>query len=120
MAATPIPFATKDNAVAQLASGVNAAVLSIPLGSGQGALFPQPYSSTCTSTGSATLLNCTSISATVGGSAVEGKLVYNLTDGSVARITTGGVATHAITTTRLLGGTLNVWTSGDRWLIDGF
>jgi hypothetical protein len=66
------------------------------------------------------LLNCTSISATVGGSAVEGKLIYNLTDGSVARIPTGGVATNAMTTTRLLGGTLNVWTSGDRWLIDGF
>src|SRR3954451_1395818 len=115
MSATPAPFASKDNAKAQLNAGISAAATSIVLQSGNGANFPQPYSSTCTSTGSATLLNCTGISATIGGSAQEGKWIWNKTDGSVARIISGGVGANAVTTTRLLGGTLNVWTSGDVW-----
>src|SRR3954453_9070515 len=107
MSATPIPFATKDNASGQLNAGISAVATSIPLQAGNGANFPQPYSGTATSLGTATTLNCTGISATVGGSAQEGKWIWTLTDGLVARITTGGVGANAVTPTRLLGGTTN-------------
>lgn len=118
MAATPVAFSTKDSASGQLQSGINASVLSIPLQSGDGAAFPQPYSGSATSLGSSTTLNSTGISAAVGGSAVVGKFIWNKTDGSVAVIT--AVATDAITTTRLLGGTDNTWESADVWCIDAF
>src|SRR3982074_1962728 len=101
MAATPIAFSTKDNASGQLSAGINNSVTSILLLSGNGANFPPPHSSTCTSTGSSTTLNCTGISATIGGSAQAGKIIWNETDGSVAVIT--AVAANALTTTRLLG-----------------
>src|SRR4051812_47181050 len=100
MASTPIPFAAKDNASTTLASGINASVTSIPLATGGGAAFPQPYNGTATSLGNSTTLNCTGISATVGGSAVVGKLIWNRTDSSFARIQS--VATNSITTTALL------------------
>ena len=47
-----------------------------------------------------------------------GKWIWNKTDGSVARIES--VATNAITTTRLIGGTANIWANSDRWVIDPF
>src|SRR4051794_24601256 len=103
MSASPIAFSTKDNATTTLASDISASTLTIPLATGGGASFPQPYSSTCTSLGSATALNSTGISAAIGGSAQVGKVIWNRTDGSVAVIT--AVGTNALTTTRLLGGT---------------
>src|SRR4051812_33406779 len=118
MAATPIPFATKDNANSTLASGISANTLSIPLSSGGGASFAQPYNGTCTSLGTATTLNCTGISATIGGSGQVGKFIQNFTDGSVAVIT--AVATNSLTTTALLGGTSNTWGNSQTWRIAPF
>lgn len=120
MAATPVAFATIDKAAApaQLNATISPSATSIALQSGHGAKFPQPYSSTTTSGGTSVTLNCTGISATVGGNAVLGKIIWNKTDGSVGVIT--AVATNAITTTRLLGGTDNTWDSGDTWCIDPF
>lgn len=118
MAATPVAFASIDDADPQLDSGISAATLSIPLKSGHGARLPQPYSSTATSVGTNVTLNCTGISATIGGSAQVGKWIWNKTDGSVAIIT--AVATNAVTTTRLLGGTDNTWDNSDTWCIDPF
>src|SRR5438552_9928609 len=107
MAATPVAFATKDNASANLNAGISAADLSIPLQSGDGAAFPQPYTGAATSGGSNVLLNSTGILAAVGGSsaAMAGKWIWNKTDGSVAVIVS--VATNSLTCTRLLGGTDN-------------
>src|SRR3954453_3920336 len=111
MSATPIPFATKDNASGQLNAGISAVATSIVLQAGNGANFPQPYSGTATSLGSATALNSTGISAAIGGSAQIGKWIWNKTDGSVAVIT--AVAANALTTTRLQGGATNVWNNSD-------
>lgn len=118
MANAPILFRVKDNAASQLTSGIASNGLSIPLTGGTGALFPQPYHSTCTSLGTASTLNCTGISATIGGSAQVGKPIRNYTDGSWAFIT--AVATDAVTTTALQGGTLNLWSNADEWRIDEF
>lgn len=118
MAATPIPFSTKDNSNSTLASGISANTLSIPLASGGGAAFPQPYNGTATSGGTSTTLNATGISATIGGSAQVGKFIWNFTDGSVAVIT--AVATNSVTTTALLGGTSNTWGNSQQWRIDPF
>src|SRR5437588_10902091 len=100
---SPIPFKTKDNATSTLSAGISASALSIVLATSGGALFPQPYSGTATSGGTASTLNCTGISATIGGSAQVGTLIWNKTDGSFARILT--VSTNSLTTTALLGGT---------------
>lgn len=124
MAATPVAFSTRDSATGVgtatglLNAGISAAATSIVLQSGNGANFPQPYSSTATSAGTSTTLNSTGISAAIGGSAQEGKLIWNKTDGSVAVIVT--VSTDSLTTTRLLGGTTNLWNNSDRWCIDPF
>ena len=118
MSATPGAFASKDNAGSTLASGITSSTLSIPLHAGDGALFPQPYHGTCSSGGTATTLNCTGISATIGGSAAIGKFILNKTDGSVAVIT--AVATDSLTTSSLLGGTTNLWNNSDAWRIDEF
>ena len=99
----------KDKATGQLASGISAATLSIPLGSGEGALFPQPYTGTASSAGSSTVLNDT---GDLAGLAV-GDFVRNVTDGSWAFVVTAG--TNSITTTKLKGGTDNTWDSGDTW-----
>src|SRR4051794_16800519 len=107
MAATPVPLSTKDNASGQLNAGISNSATSLVLQSGNGANFPQPYTGSATSLGSATALNSTGISAAIGGSAQVGKLIWNKTDGSVAVIT--AVAANALTTTRLIGGTTNVW-----------
>ncbi|MGE0536634.1 MAG: phage tail protein [Pirellulales bacterium] len=111
---TPILFATKGNAEGQLASGINASVTSIPLGSGEGAEFPQPYRGTASSTGSGTVLNDTGDLGSVG----QYKVIRNVTDGSWAIVLTTG--TDSITTTRLRGGSDNTWESGDEWRVDEF
>lgn len=118
MAATPIPFASKDNASGQLQATISNSTLSIVLQSGNGANFPQPYTGTATSLGTATTLNSTGISAAIGGSAAVGKFIWNKTDGSVAVIKT--VSTNSLTTTALLGGTANIFSNADTWCIDAF
>jgi hypothetical protein len=118
MAATPVPFSTKDNAEGLLLSTISPSDTSIPLESGDGAAFPQPYSGSATSGGTSTTLNCTGISATIGGSAQIGKAIWNATDGSVAFIT--AVGTNSLTTTRLIGGSDNTWQNSDEWRIDAF
>lgn len=120
MALTPFAASTKDNANSALASGISASSISIPLNSGGGASFPQPYSGTASSGGTATALNSTGISAIIGGSAAVGKFIWNRTDNSVAVIT--AVATNALTTTALLGpsGCDLTWENADAWSIDPF
>ncbi len=117
MASTAVLLSTKDNAYGRLNSGISAATLSIPLQSGQGANFPQPYNGTCTSGGTSTTLNCTGILATIGAGAV-GKFIRNITDGSVAFILT--VSTNSLTTTPLYSGSNNTWNNSDAWRIDEF
>lgn len=117
MSATPAAFASKDNANSTLASGISSSAVTIPLASGQGSRFPQPYNGTCTSLGSATTLNCTGILALIGAGAKD-KPILNFTDGSVAFIT--AVNTNSLTTTALLGGTTNLWNNSDAWRIDEF
>src|SRR5947209_20046053 len=101
MSLTPLDLSSKDNANGLLNAGISASSTSIPLQSAQGANFPQPYSGTCSSGGTATTLNCTGISATIGGSAQVGNYIWNRTDNSFAIITV--VGTNALTTTSLLG-----------------
>lgn len=72
------------------------------------------FKSTCTSTGSGTTLNDTATDFRTLG-LVAGMYVLNITDGSYARVSS--TADHALTTTALTGGTLNVWTSADEYLI---
>lgn len=115
---TKILLTAKDGSIATLAAGISAAATSIPLASGKGALFPQPYNGAATSAGSATVLNSTGISAAIGGAAAVGKFVYNATDGSWAKIVT--VNTNDVVMTRLNGGTDNVWDNSDKWYIDPF
>lgn len=111
---SPLLLAHEDTAQGQLASGISAATLTITLKSGEGAEFPQPYTGTCSSTGSSTTLNDTGDLADVA----QYKYVRNVTDGSWAFVLTTG--TDSITTTRLQGGTDNTWESGDVWRVDEF
>ncbi len=97
-----------------MASGINNSVTSIPLGSGQGALFPQPYRGTASSTGDETTLNDTGDL----GSVAQYKIIRNVTDGSWAIVLTTGA--NSITTTRLRNGSDNIWQSGDEWRVDEF
>jgi hypothetical protein len=106
----------KDNAKGQLDSGINASVTSIPLKSGEGALFPQPYSGTASSAGTSTTLNDT---GDLGNVSV-GQIIWNKTDDSWAVITSIASAPDSITTTRLRGGSDNTWASGDEWVVDAF
>jgi hypothetical protein len=99
----------KDNATGRLNAGISAATLSIPLQSGQGANFPQPYTGTASSIGSRTVLNDTGDL----GSLVAGDFIRNVTDGSWALVVTAGAS--SITTTRLQGGSDNTWDNGDTW-----
>jgi hypothetical protein len=117
MPSSALFLATKDNCSGQLASGISAGSLSIALQTGQGASFPQPYNGTASSLGTATTLNCTGILATIGSGAA-GKMIRNLTDGSIAFIKS--VATNSVTTMSLTGGTNNVWSNADAWRIDEF
>src|SRR5687768_7837506 len=114
----PIAFSTKDNAYGRLAGTISASALSIALNSGEGARFPQPYNGTASSVGNSTTLNCTGISAAIGGSAAQGKFIWNRTDNSIAVIKT--VSTNSLTTTGLIGGTDNTWDNSDAWVIDPF
>ncbi len=117
MTPAPVALATKDNASGQLNAGISPSALSIVLKAGNGANFPQPYSGSATSLGAAVTLNSTGILAAIGSGSV-GKWIWNKTDGSVAVVT--AVATNSVTTTRLLGGTTNLWNSADVWCIDPF
>jgi hypothetical protein len=120
MSLTHAVLSNKDNASGQLSAGINNSVTSVPLLSGNGANFPQPYSGTATSGGTGTTLNCTGISATIGGSGQAGKIIWNKTDNSIAMIT--AVGTNALTTTRLIkgDGSAGTWNNGDTWCIDAF
>ncbi len=109
-----ILYATKDNAEGRLNAGISAGATSIVLQSGEGAEFPQPYTGDCSSTGSSTVLNDTGALASLA----VGDFIRNVTDGSWAYVTVAG--TNSITTTRLRGGTLNIWTSGDIWQVNEF
>lgn len=105
----------KDNVSAQLNAGISAGTLSIPLKTGNGALFPTTYSGNATSAGSASTLNCTGIGAT--GVAV-GDIIENVTDGSIAMITV--VNTNSVNTTRLKGGSGNTWANTNKWAVNRF
>lgn len=126
MASSAISFAAKgvtstlDQASTTLAAGIISSDLSISLATGGGAKFPQPYNGTATSGGTTTTLNCTGISATIGGSAAIGKMIRNVTDGSIAWITS--VSTNSLTTTALYGqgASDNTWENSDAWRIDEF
>lgn len=105
----------KDNAQGQLDSGIGTTSLSIVLGSGEGANFPQPLNGAATSAGTSTVLNDTGIGAS--GIAV-GDRIENVTDGSAAWVRT--VTTNQITTTPLMGGSGNTWDSADVWYAERF
>lgn len=108
-------IAHKDNASGQLNVGISAATLTIPLKSGEGALFPTTYAGAATSGGSSTALNDTGIGAS--GIAVR-DIIENVTDGSFAVVTQ--VNTNDIVTTPLIGGTDNTWDSADVWRVNRF
>ncbi len=114
---TKIILKPTDGATSLLTAGISAVALTIPVTVGSGALFPQTYNGSATSTGSATVLNSTGILAAIGSGCV-GKFIYNATDGSWAKIVS--IATNSLVTTRLNDGTLNVWTNADKWYIDPF
>jgi hypothetical protein len=109
----PTPLKAKDEATGNLNAGINASVLSIPLESGDGAAFPQPYTASATSGGTSTTLNSTGIGAS--GVAV-GDYIHNVTDDSWATIET--VSSNSITTTKLKGGTTNSWSNSDVWRVN--
>lgn len=106
-------YQVADNAEAQLDSNIGASTLSIILKSGQGALFPQPYSGTTTSLGTSTTLNKTGIGAS-GISA--GDFIENTTDSSYAFVVS--VSTDSLTTTALQGGSDNTWQNGDGYQVN--
>ncbi len=112
---TVVLLKAKDNAKGLLNAGVAPATLSIPLQSGQGALFPQPYTGTATSGGTRSVLNVTGIGSS--GIAV-GDFIRNFTDGSWAQVVT--VSTNSLTTTRLKGGSTNLWNNGDTYRVNEF
>jgi hypothetical protein len=109
----------EDNAFGRLNAGISAGTLTIPLQSGQGALLPVTANGAATSLGSSTALNDTGIQAalTAGGFGV-GDIIENVTDGSYAIIKS--VATNAIVTTRLKGGSDNTWQNSDVWAVNRF
>lgn len=108
-------FAHEDNAQGQLNAGINASTLTIPLKTGEGALFPATISGQATSGGSAILLNDTGIGAS--GIAV-GDIIHNITDGSQAVVV--AVNANDITTTELRGGSDNTWQNSDSWAVGRF
>ena len=108
-------FHVKDNAEAQLSGNIGASTLTILLGTGKGALFPQPYSGTTTSLGTSTTLNKTGIGAS---GIVVGDFIENTTDGSHAYVTV--VSTDSLTTTELQGGSVNTWQNGHAYLVNPF
>ena len=110
-----VTLKAKDKGTGRLNAGINASVLSIPLQSGNGANFPQPYTGSATSVGSITTLNSTGIGAS--GVAV-GDYIHNVTDDSWATIET--VSANSIITSKLKGGTLNLWSNSDVWRVNEF
>jgi len=112
---TPILFATKDNAEGQLNATISPSATAIPMQTGNGTKFPQPYNGTANSGGSTTELNCTGILALIGAGAV-GKPIRNVTDNSLAFIKS--ITTNQVVTTPLLGGSDNTWQNSDEWQID--
>src|SRR5688500_4626398 len=111
----PTPLKAKDKAKGQLNAGINASTTTIPLKSGEGAIFPQPYTASATSGGTGTTLNDTGIGAS--GVAV-GDFIHNVTDDSWAVIKT--VSANSVTTTKLRGGTDNTWDNADVWRVNEF
>jgi len=108
-------FKTKDNADAQLDSGISASTLIIPLKTDQGDLFPDVMNGNATSDGSNILLNSTGIGAK---NAQIGDFIYNLDDGSHAFVVS--VDTNSLSTTELTGGSDNTWQNGDEYVINPF
>lgn len=109
----------EDNAVGRFNAGISASSLTIPLQSGQGALLPVTAGATATSTGTSTALNSTGIQAALTAAGVGvGDIIENVTDGSYAVIKS--ITTNAIVTTRLQGGTTNVWNNTNKWAINRF
>ncbi len=112
-------YQSKNNASGQLDSGIGAAELSIPLGAGEGAEFPQPVTASATSGGTGTVLNSTGIQAALAASGiVVGAYIKNITDGSYAFIRS--ISTNSITTTTLRGGSDNTWQNNDVWRANEF
>ena len=112
-------FKHKDNAEGQLNAGISASTLTIPLQSGQGALFPSTLTGSATSGGTTTALNSTGIQAALSGASLGvGDIIENVTDGSYAIIKS--ISTNAIVTTRLKGGSDNTWQNSDVWAINRF
>jgi hypothetical protein len=108
-------LAPKNNATTPtLLGAIGASDTTIVLGSGHGAYLPTILRGDCSSTGDARTLNDTSAL----GSVAVGDYIYNLTDGSWAVVTTAGAS--QVITTPLEGGSLNVWTSGDIWVVGMF
>lgn len=105
----------KDNVAGQLASGIAAGSLFIPLQSGQGALFPTTYSGLATSVGSATVLNSTGIQA---AGVTVGMIINNITDGSYAIVLS--VSTNQVVTSNLKGGSANTWADTNKWVVNPF
>lgn len=109
----------KDNAEGRLNAGISASTLTIPLQSGQGALFPSTLTGSATSGGTTTTLNSTGIQAALSGASLGvGDIIENVTDGSYAIIKS--ISTNAIVTTRLKGGSDNTWQNSDVWAINRF
>lgn len=109
----------KDNAEGQLNAGISASTLTIPLQSGQGALFPTTCTGSATSGGTTTTLNSTGIQAALAAASLAaGDIIENVTDGSYAIIKS--ITTNAIVTTRLKGGSDNTWQNSDVWAINRF
>ena len=109
----------KDNAEGQLNAGISASTLTIPLQSGQGALYPTTCTGSATSGGTTTTLNSTGIQAALTAASLgAGDIIENVTDGSYAIIKS--VSTNAIVTTRLKGGSDNTWQNSDVWAINRF
>lgn len=109
----------KDNAEGQLNAGISASTLTIPLQSGQGALFPTTCTGSATSGGTTTTLNSTGIQAALAAASLAaGDIIENVTDGSYAIIKS--ITTNAIVTTRLKGGSDNTWQNSDVWAVNRF
>lgn len=119
MALTRKLYKHKDNVGARLLSGVSASTLSLPLQSGHGAQLPTTATGTATSLGTSTTLNCTGIAAALAAAGfAAGDIIENVTDGSYGVIKS--ISTNAVVTTRLKGGSGNIWANTNKWCINRF
>lgn len=113
------PLAHKDNAEGRLNAGISAATTSLPLQSGNGALFPTTARGSATSLGTGILLNSTGIQAALSAASVSvGDMIENVTDGSYCIILS--ISTNSIATTPLVGGSDNTWQNSDVWAVRRF